>query len=164
MSTWEKYQEEQGGTEEGEFSPLGLALLKQFAAGFSATCLLITYAQPSRNKKHGFPAAALYRNKTHGFPATNLQKQNTWHSSYQQTDRNKTHGFPATSSRNSSFFFPKKVWLKSMENACLEAFGCPASAKFKGSGPQFLLFSQDRHHSEACPSASSQLSHSSSHP
>ena len=120
--------------------------------------------QPSRNKKHGFPAAALYRNKTHGFPATNLQKQNTWHSSYQQTDRNKTHGFPATSSRNSSFFFPKKVWLKSMENACLEAFGCPASAKFKGSGPQFLLFSQDRHHSEACPSASSQLSHSSSHP
>jgi len=44
MSTWEKYQEEQGGTEEGEFSPLGLALLKQFAAGFSATCLLITYA------------------------------------------------------------------------------------------------------------------------
>ena len=36
-------QEEQGGTEEGEFSPLGLALLKQFAAGFSATCLFITY-------------------------------------------------------------------------------------------------------------------------
>ena len=36
-------QEEQGGTEEGDFSPLGLALLKQFAAGFSATCLFITY-------------------------------------------------------------------------------------------------------------------------
>jgi len=36
-------QEEQGGTEEGEFSSLGLALLKQFAAGFSATCLFITY-------------------------------------------------------------------------------------------------------------------------
>ena len=42
LSTWEKYQEEKGGIEEGGFSPLGLALLKQFAAGFSATCLLIT--------------------------------------------------------------------------------------------------------------------------
>jgi len=101
--------------------------------------------------------------KTHGFPATTQQKQNTWLSSHHPTQTkhmafqpppytNKTHGFPATTLHKQNTWlsshhfqklklFPNQVWLKSMENACLEAFGCPASAKLKGSGHQFFLFS-----------------------
>ena len=45
MSKWKrkKYQENQVDTGEEEFSPLGLALLEQFAAGVSVPCLSNNY-------------------------------------------------------------------------------------------------------------------------
>ena len=147
----------------------------------------MAFQPPYRNKTHGFPATTLqkqntwlsshptetkhmafqpplYRNKTHGFPAT-LQKQNTWLSSHHPTETKHMAFQPPLP--ETEVFFPKRYgW--SLWKCLLRGLWLSSQCKIQRFRPPISSFQLRQypswHHSEACPSASLQLSHSSSHP
>ena len=122
---------------------------------------------PTETKHMAFQPS-LNRNKRDGFPATSKQTETKHMATQPSQNRNKTHGYPATTSRNSSFFFPKRYGWSLYGKCLLRGLWLSSQCKIQRFRPPISSFQPRQypswHHSEACPSASSRLSHSSSHP